>query len=163
VTHSRHDAEDVVQTVFMNILRRPQQGELARNIEGFLYRAAVNEALFMRRTGERLRIDRILDTLENAAAPAPSGLDPGVLETLEAAMTKLKTEEVEILVLNYAYGYSDGEIAKMLRCSRVKVAVTLFRARRHLKKLVLEKKPEHPKMRRREGFRIEMPAGGEAR
>jgi RNA polymerase sigma factor (sigma-70 family) len=51
-------------------------------------------------------------------------------------MTKLRPRAVEILVLHYEHNYSDAEIAKMLGTSRGTVAVSLFRSRARLKKLL---------------------------
>jgi RNA polymerase sigma-70 factor, ECF subfamily len=136
VTHSRQDAEDDLQNVFLNVLRRPEQTELARNIKGFLYRAAVNEGLHILRTRERQRIAGDLEGAEDAAGPAGSPIEDEIRENLADAITNLKPEEAEILILYYEQGYSDAEIAKMLGYSRVKIAVTLYRARANVKKLV---------------------------
>jgi DNA-directed RNA polymerase specialized sigma24 family protein len=43
---------------------------------------------------------------------------------------------VEVLVLRYEHDYSDAEIARLLGKSRGAVALTLFRARARLKKLL---------------------------
>src|SRR5262245_24484283 len=42
VTRSPQDAEDVVQTLFLGILRRGLSGGLKENPRAYLYRAAVN-------------------------------------------------------------------------------------------------------------------------
>jgi RNA polymerase sigma-70 factor (ECF subfamily) len=139
VTHSRQDAEDVAHNVFLNVLRRPEQTELARNIKGFLFRAAVNEALLVLRTRERQRIAGDLEVAEDMAGTGRSLIEDEVRENLAEAITTLKPAELDILILYYEQGYNDDEIAKMLGCSRVKIAVTLYRARRHVKKLLLAK------------------------
>jgi DNA-directed RNA polymerase specialized sigma24 family protein len=43
---------------------------------------------------------------------------------------------VEMLILRYEHNYSDAEIGKLLGKSRGVIAVTLYRARARLKKLV---------------------------
>src|SRR5437763_1559683 len=45
VTASPHDAEDVVQTLFLQLLRRGFPPDFAKNPTGYLYRAAVNLSL----------------------------------------------------------------------------------------------------------------------
>src|ERR1017187_9215159 len=45
VTGNASDAEDVLQTVFMRLLRRPPEAEAVGNMEGYLRRAAVNATL----------------------------------------------------------------------------------------------------------------------
>jgi RNA polymerase sigma factor (sigma-70 family) len=54
-------------------------------------------------------------------------------------MTDLKPKAAEILLLHYKHNYSDAEIAKMLGKSRGTIAVTLYRIRARLRKL-MEKK-----------------------
>jgi RNA polymerase sigma factor (sigma-70 family) len=51
-------------------------------------------------------------------------------------MAKLSPSAVEILILRYEHNFSDAQIAKMLGKSRGTVAVTLYRARARLKKLL---------------------------
>jgi len=46
---------------------------------------------------------------------------------------------VEILILHYEHDYSDAQIGKLLGTSRGVIAVTLYRARARLKKLLGEK------------------------
>src|SRR5262245_54691167 len=45
VTGRVEDAEDVVQTVFLRLLRGEKTRELLKNPRGYLYRAAVNQSL----------------------------------------------------------------------------------------------------------------------
>ena len=161
VTRSRQDAEDVLQSVFLNVLRHPEQTELARNIRGFLYRAAVNEGLRLLRTRARQRIAGDLEWVEQVAEPTGSPLQDGRRQDLRDAITKLKPEEVEILILRYEHGYSDTDIARMLGYSRVKIAVTLYRARAQVKRLLhAETSAAGP---RRERFGAQLSRGGEVR
>jgi RNA polymerase sigma factor (sigma-70 family) len=52
------------------------------------------------------------------------------------AIAQLNPSVVEILILRYAHDYTDAQIAQMLRKSRGTIAVTLYRARVRLKKLM---------------------------
>src|SRR5215471_19188980 len=45
VTGSAEDAEDVLQTVFLRLMRREHPPDLQRNPKGYLYRAAFNLSL----------------------------------------------------------------------------------------------------------------------
>src|SRR5262245_65746262 len=54
VTGRREDAEDVVQTVFLRLLRREMPGEIQKNPKAYLYRAAVNRSE-ERRVGKEWR------------------------------------------------------------------------------------------------------------
>ena len=52
------------------------------------------------------------------------------------ALSTLKPQAVDMLMLHYKHDYSDAQIAKMLGKSRGTVAVTLYRIRARLKKLL---------------------------
>src|SRR6185436_13258317 len=50
---NRADAEDVLQTVFLRLLRREVPSDLGSNPKGYLYRAAVNVSLNIIRSRKR--------------------------------------------------------------------------------------------------------------
>ncbi len=136
LTRSSQDAEDVVQTVFMNVLRRNELKELAENVKGYLYKAALNEALFMIRRRARQRIECDLECVEDVVGCDPTALEAENRERLLEALSKLTPEAAEILRLHYQEGYSHAEIAKMLGRSRAKIAVDLYRARAQLRRWI---------------------------
>ena len=136
VTGRRHDAEDVLQTLFLRLLRRGLPPGFSQNPQGYLYRAAVNVSLNLVRTRNR---EQSIDGAERllVAVPAPgSPPDTGLERRLLAAIAQLKPRAVEILILHYEHDKSDAEIAKMLGTSRGTIAVALYRARARLKKLL---------------------------
>ena len=136
VTGSRQDAEDALQTVFMNLLDQEYPGGLVRSPKAYLYRAAVNAALNTVRSRKRYNL---VDGIEDIESPAPhTSVEPGdpTRRRLMNAIAKLKPKEVEILILRYEHDYSDAEIAKILGKSRGTIAVTLYRTRARLKKLL---------------------------
>src|SRR5262245_29471893 len=53
ITGSGEDAEDVVQTIFLRLVRREFPPDLKKNPAGYLYRAAVNVSLNMIRGKNR--------------------------------------------------------------------------------------------------------------
>jgi RNA polymerase sigma factor (sigma-70 family) len=140
VTGSPQDAEDVVQTLFLQLLRRGLPAGLRDNPKAYLYRAAVNLALNAVKSHRRrisvvevapleLAIERL-----SVGPAADSEQDPQ--EQLVQAMAQLNPRAVEMLVLRYEHNCSEAEIAKLLGTSRGVVAVTLYRARARLKKLL---------------------------
>src|SRR5262245_13147870 len=136
VTGNRQDAEDVLQTVFMNLLDRDLPGGLIRSLKAYLYRAAVNAALNTVRSRKR---HNLVDGVEDIEAPVPSGsAGPGDLirRNLLSAIAKLKPREAEIPILLYEHDYPYARIAKMLGTSRGTRAATLYRTRARLKKLL---------------------------
>jgi RNA polymerase sigma-70 factor (ECF subfamily) len=140
VTGSRQDAEDVLQTVFLRLMRHEVPANLRNNPRAYLYRAAVNVSLNTIRTRRNQRLD---DSPRNLDAVAASGTDANPNNELRRgllrAMSQLNPQAVEMLILRYEHNYSDAQIAKMLGKSRGVVAVTLYRARARLKKLLRAK------------------------
>src|SRR5262245_11097668 len=53
VTGRAEDAEDVLQTVFLKLLRRGHSPDLFKNTKGYLYRAAVNLSLDILQSRQR--------------------------------------------------------------------------------------------------------------
>jgi RNA polymerase sigma-70 factor (ECF subfamily) len=130
------DAEDVVQTIFLRLIRQEVPADLKKNPGGYLYRAAVNESLTLIRNRQR-RIRRDSGT-ERVELQSPSPVDPfqEMHGRLYEAIAELSPEAAHILILRYIHDYSDVEIAKMLGRSRASVAVGLYRSRARLKKLL---------------------------
>jgi RNA polymerase sigma-70 factor (ECF subfamily) len=136
VTGSAEDAEDVVQTIFLRLLRREFAPDLKKNAGAYMYRAAVNLSLNTIRAKKRqtLAVDRA--RLETQAGGADSESAEEIWDRLYSAVAQLDPEAAHILILRYAHDYSDTEIAKLLGVSRTTVAVRLYRARARLRKLM---------------------------
>ena len=141
VTGSRADSEDVLQIIFLRLLRRGLPPDLLKNPKGYLYRAAINVSLNTVRDRERRKADgdseRVLTVVDPTVPVEP---EDDLRRELLTAIAQLKPRAVEILILRHVHDYSDAEIARMLRTSRGTVAVALFRARARLKKLLLHVK-----------------------
>jgi RNA polymerase sigma-70 factor (ECF subfamily) len=135
VTGSHQDAEDVLQTIFLRLLKRQAQTDFKARPERYLYRSAVNESLTIVRKRQRQRLTDDVESLDVAQQEKPN--DNEVLEqNLIDAMATLHPRSVEMLILRYEHNYTDAEIGKLLGKSRGTVAVTLFRARTRLRKLL---------------------------
>jgi RNA polymerase sigma-70 factor (ECF subfamily) len=132
VTGSRQDAEDVLQTIFLRLLRR-RPPDLTSNPKGYLYRAAINLSLNIVRTRQR---QNLTDGVEQLLAPVGSDADEDLRRRLLEGIAQLRPQAVELLILRYVHDYSDAEIAKVLGTSRGTIAVALFRARTRLKTLL---------------------------
>ena len=127
ITGNAADAEDVLQTVFLRMVRGNPQVE---NPESYLRRSAVNAAL------DVVRARRDNDTLEPERMPA-SGSCTELSElrnTLRRELAKLPPRNAEMFAMRFFEGYTNPEIAKLLGISQVVVAVTLHRTRRKLQK-----------------------------
>ena len=136
ITGRVEDAEDVVQTVFLRLLRREKPREFLKNPRGYLYRAAVNLSLtIVQARQRRARTETSEDMASTLPARASSRAEE-LHRTLYEAIALLKPKSASILLLRYLHNYSDAEIAKLLGTSRGVIAVTLYRSRARLKKLL---------------------------
>src|SRR5262245_37031661 len=139
ITGHRQDAEDVLQSLFVKLLQRGVTPEVRQHPARYLHRAAVNLSLNVLRTRKRRKLVDGIDTLE---IPASSEKREGVRERderherLMEAMARLKPRALEILLLHYKHDYSDAQIAALLGTTRGTIAVTLFRIRARLRKLL---------------------------
>ena len=134
VTGNGEDAEDVLQTLFVRLMRRELPTEFGRNPKGYLYRAAVNLALNVVRS-RKVSTDafHVVDVpTSREKSRGESDLD----EAVRQALGELKNRAAEILILRHVHGYSDVEIANLLGTSRGTIAVSLFRSRARLRKLI---------------------------
>jgi RNA polymerase sigma-70 factor (ECF subfamily) len=136
VLGTHHDAEDVVQTIFLKLIRQEFPPDLEKNPEAYLYRAAVNASLS---TIRNRRHEVLVESWQELETPAP--IDIGDRERhrrLYEAMAELKPDAAQIVILRYMHNKSDAEIARMLGKSRGAIALKLFRSRMKLKKLLRE-------------------------
>ena len=135
VTGSIDDAEDVLQTVFLNMMKRETAAglDLGNDPKSYLCRAAVNAAVDVLRARKRkTAMEQEADHGEIA------GADIGVARRelrrqLRAALSQLSPRAASIVALRFFEGYGNVEIATMLGTSPSSIAVTLHRARRRLK------------------------------
>src|SRR5262245_5595093 len=122
VTGSPQDAEDVVQTLFLQLLRRGFPPGLRKNPKAYLYRAAVNLALNAVKSRQR-RASAVDPARLELAAEVPGGAhasqqDEALQERLVQAIAQLNPRAVEMLILRYEHGCSEGEIGTLLGTSR---------------------------------------------
>jgi RNA polymerase sigma factor (sigma-70 family) len=137
ITRSPQDAEDVLQTIFLRLMRRSVPPDIRKNPKGYFYKATVHLALDTIRSRRREVLTSDFDAIEStfgAEFPdTPYMLGKRLTETL----AKLTPRTVEIVMLRYVHDYTEPDIAKLLHISRGTVAVTLFRARMRLRRLLL--------------------------
>jgi RNA polymerase sigma-70 factor, ECF subfamily len=140
ITGNVQDAEDVLQTVFLRLLRRDDDAlELAQNLGSYLHRAAVNAALDVlrrRRTAGSVDLDEVGPTLVDLSPVRPDEVHRAaeLRSWLRRAVARLSDRAAEMFALRYFEGYDNPEIARMLGTSKVAVAVTLTRTRHRLRR-----------------------------
>ena len=136
VTGSREDAEDVLQTIFLRLLRREFPPNLTSNPRAYLYRAAVNLSLDAVRARKRLEVAADAERFKDRAQQGDSEREEEIHQRLLEAIAELNPRAAEILILRYVHNYSDSDIAKLLGTTRGTIAVSLFRSRARLKSII---------------------------
>jgi len=136
ITGNAADAEDVLQTVFLRMVRREDAADAIERPENYLRRAAVHAALDLvraRRAGAEVDLDRL-------PAATSSRPDQGDLrDLLRQELSELPARSAEIFTLRFFEGLTNREIADALGISSITVAVTLHRTRRALQKKLRHK------------------------
>lgn len=130
ITGNAADAEDVLQTVFLRLLRRTSESDAMQNAEGYLRRAAINASLDVIRSRQSNPTVELVDVAGNRA----EGEITELRQALGRALSQLQPRSAEIFTLRFIEGMSNREIARTLGISQVLVAVTIFRTRQQLRK-----------------------------
>ena len=132
-TGSASDAEDVLQTVFLRLLRRPDTLLAVDGAEGYLHRAAVNASLDVLRARRRVS-DANPDGEDTRYAPDRLHYSEEIRQWLREAVSRLNRMEAEVVVLRFFEGKPNHEIAELLGTTAGTVAVALHRARKRLQR-----------------------------
>jgi RNA polymerase sigma factor (sigma-70 family) len=139
MNRDRASSEDLVQEVFVRILRFRHTFQPGTSFVTWMYRIARN-----------LNIDRVRKSwrevgLEPDADPAAS--QPSAAESLETrqeaalvrqALAKLPREQRELLILSRYQGLKYGQIAELLGCQTGAVKTRVFRALGGLRQIYFE-------------------------
>ncbi len=136
MTGNAADAEDVLQQVFLRLLRRGNTAEPLDNQESYLRRAAINLSLDAIRNRQEARSVpwTHCTQVSRTSNPLPAQDQGDLRDSLRRALATLTPRAAEVFALRYFEGYKNQEIARMLGISQVQVAVLLFRTRQQLQK-----------------------------
>jgi len=139
ITGSVADAEDVLQTVFLRLVKGQNDYDWSRNPEAYLSRAAINASLDLLRSRTRSKavalddteVDSIAGTYEN---PETVHADRELQTLVREAVSRLGKTAGEMFVLRYYEGFDNKDIAALMNTSPLVVGVVLHRARTKLRK-----------------------------
>lgn len=122
-------AEDILQEVFLKLLKKPQLNTDDETLKAWLIRVTINKSKDFLRTQKRRR------TVERNYVPPeqPTSYDE-VFEALE----KLSELDRNALYLHYYEGYSTREVASILGGSERAMTKRIGRAREKLKDFLKE-------------------------
>ena len=135
-TGTAHDAEDLTSDVFVKALHSiDRYQERGLPFVAFLYRIARNAAIDRSRTLKQpLSVDELVTepaSRQNVEADATLAVDRSILL---AALTKLKTEHRDVIVMRFIEGYSALEVASRLGKTEGAVRTLQHRALERLRK-----------------------------
>jgi RNA polymerase sigma-70 factor, ECF subfamily len=135
ITGNNGDAEDVLQTVFLRLLRQEAPSEI-HNLPAYLHRAAVNASLDLLRRNKDARTVSLDDEPNQDVAVSAGTAGPAleIRQWLRQALARLNPRWAEMFVLRFIEDYNNREIAGMMQTSPAVVAVVLHRTRAQLKK-----------------------------
>jgi len=135
ITGNAADAEDVLQTVFLRMLRRDHASRALERQESYFRRAAINVALDVVRSGKDARNVPIDDVAPGDLPSKKPQTDTRELrDCLRSALARLNPREAEIFAMRFFEDLSNQEIARILGISQIHVAVILHRTRTRLQK-----------------------------
>jgi RNA polymerase sigma factor (sigma-70 family) len=130
---SREEAEDAVQSTFLNAFRGVKRGIVPEHESAWLFKIAENVCLSRRRsTWRRNRVESTADfELVEELTPAPSRL-ADELVGLQDVLEQMPESQRRAILLREWQGLSYREIAAELELSQTAVETLIFRARRSL-------------------------------
>ena len=121
------DAEDVLQDVFVRLLKDSTSFNDDEHLKAWLLRVTINRCFDVRKAGKRRQTEPLEDRF--AAPKAPDLLESDVWE----AMGTLPEDLRVVVHLFYVDGYSTDEVAGIVDCRPATVRTRLHRARKRMK------------------------------
>jgi RNA polymerase sigma-70 factor (ECF subfamily) len=118
---SRHDAEDVLQTVFVRIVQKRHRLAKARRLDAYVYRIARNEAS---RFISRRKRERTVEAVDESwlTVTEDSRKPNDLTEQLQAALARLPQPQREVIVMKVYRQKTFLDISRLLRLSQNTVA-----------------------------------------
>ena len=130
--HSRDDARDVTQTVFLKVYENLDHYDPKYRFFSWIYRITLNESVNFLKKSSRL------EPLENETAsqtqgPEQQASSDEISEGVQAALMTIKPEQRSIVVMKHFLGCSYTEISEILDVPEKTVKSRLYTARQLLK------------------------------
>ena len=137
ITGSQEDAEDVLQLIFLRLLKNPSSHPGAPS-GAYLRPAAINASLDIVRTRQRQAGQLSLEQFPSPGYVGSGATPEEVLrtrdlaDTLSLALSRLNQRAAEVFILREIEGLTSEETAALLGTTPNTVSVTLHRARTRL-------------------------------
>ena len=130
--HSRDDAQDVTQTVFLKVFEHLDQFDPQRRFFSWIYRITLNESINWLKKSKRLEpIDET--AADDSYRPDGRAGDQQLGENMQTALRSISTDYRQVVVLKQILGCSYREIAETLEIPEKTVKSRLYTARQLLR------------------------------
>ncbi len=140
-TGSRHESEDLVQTVFMNMLRSRATFTGSHKFETWMYAIARNALHdYHRRTNKQPAVTDDLDQINNLTDTSQADdlmSRKEEMKQLRIAMGKLSEEDRELIILSRYLEMKYQDIAALMNITEGAIKVRIHRAVKQLRTIVL--------------------------
>jgi len=118
---SRHDAEDLLQTVFVRIVQKRHRLAKARRLDAYVYKIARNEvSSFISRRKRERKIEAVNESW--LVAPENYQESNELTEQLQTALARLPRQQREVIVMKIYRQKTFLEISRLLGLSQNTVA-----------------------------------------
>jgi len=137
IAGDRHEAEEILQEVFLTVYRKLSQFEGKSSFSTWLYRVAVNAALMRirsRKKTESVSLDGFPEEMATTEDRGESGVYEHLiteqsLARIEKAIEPLPYDFKTVIILRDIEGFSSEETAEIMQLSNAAVKSRLHRAR----------------------------------
>lgn len=136
--HSKEDAEDVFQDVFVKLVRNIGKLNTDEHVKAWLIRVTINQCNSLYASSWNKKTQSYEEMVENGAVPDAAAPEEEPLDEVYEAVRSLQPEYRDVIYLFYYEELSIKQIGQILNLSEGNVKVRLNRARKKLK-VMLEK------------------------
>jgi len=137
------EAEDVTQEAMMRLWKiAPNWREGEAKISTWVYRVTSNLCMDRLRKQVPVRLDDIVEPLDDKPGVEVKFLQKDRIDALSAALAKLPERQRQAVVLRHLEGLSNPEIARILDLTVEAVESLTARAKKRLSALLLHRKSE---------------------
>ncbi|MGI8601290.1 MAG: RNA polymerase sigma-70 factor [Chitinophagaceae bacterium] len=136
LTKSKHDAEEIVQEVFVKLWEKREQIKIEKNIQGYIFQMTRNMILngFRKAAIDKKVQQKIYDNMQALRSPTVDGMFHKELERLhQLAIKKLAPQQRKIYLLSREEELSYEKIAEKLSISKNTVRNTMINSLRSIR------------------------------
>ncbi len=151
IVGQQQEAEDVTQEVFLTVYEKLYQYDNSKKFAPWIFRIATNASISALRRKKKVVLLNFEESYSSNYDPNYSALstDPQFMferkeleQEISAAIMQLPESYRAVITLRYHLDLDNQEIADVLGISRENVEVRIHRARKALRKIILQQKEE---------------------